>query len=143
MFAALHSPIIFAIPSALYNTISALVFKLLYFTIFSTPIKPKGYFTNITEVEQALEAKSISLHVDEPSVDLLLKKGFDKKMGARPVARTVDKLLRVPISKELVVDPSIKGCKIKVRVDKDNLLLKIIRNHKNEPESIKQISVTT
>ena len=62
-------------------------------------------------------------------------------MGARPVARTVDKLLRVPISKELVVDPSIKGCKIKIRVDKDNLLLKIIRNNKNESQSIKQVSI--
>ena len=27
-------------------------------------IKPQGYFTNITEVEQALESKSISLHSD-------------------------------------------------------------------------------
>ena len=30
----------------------------------NTKDKPKGYFTNITEVEQAIEAKSISLHSD-------------------------------------------------------------------------------
>ena len=95
----------------------------------------------VNELISQLREKDITVHVDEASVDYLLKKGFDEKMGARPVARTVDKLLRVPISKELVVDPSIKGCKIKIRVDKDNLLLKIIRNNKNESQSIKQVSI--
>jgi len=95
----------------------------------------------VQEFSDQLTEKGINLHIDEQSVDYILKHGFDEKMGARPVARTVDKLLRVPVSKELVVDPAIKGCKIKVRVNKNGLLLKIIRNNNNEPLSIKEINV--
>ena len=50
-------------------------------------------------------------------------------MGARPVARTVDKLLRIPISKRLLLD-KISDCKIKVRIVDDQLLIKFIKNGK-------------
>ena len=44
-------------------------------------------------------------------------------MGARPMARTIDKLLRMPIAKKLV-DNDCNGCKIKVRNVDNNLLIK-------------------
>lgn len=98
----------------------------------------------VQELQNQLQEKGIGLSIDEPSVDFLLDRGFNEKMGARPVARTIDRLLRVPISKEIVVDSSLKGCKIKVRVDKNGLLLKIIRNgNNNEPKKVKHISVAT
>ena len=98
----------------------------------------------VQELQNQLQEKGIGLSIDEPSVDFLLDRGFNEKMGARPVARTIDRLLRVPISKEIVVDSSLKGCKIKVRVDKNGLLIKIIRNgNNNEPKKVKHISVAT
>ena len=83
----------------------------------------------VTELEEQLREKNISIHVDEPSVDYLLKEGFDNRMGARPVARTVDKLLRIPISKRLLLD-KISDCKIKVRIVDNQLLIKFIKNGK-------------
>lgn len=40
------------------------------------------------------------------------------------MARTIDKLLRMPISKQLVVDKTVNGCKIKIRNVDNNLLIK-------------------
>ena len=47
-------------------------------------------------------------------------------MGARPMSRAVDNLLRKPIAKQLLVDKNQNGCKIKVRKQNnvDNLLIK-------------------
>ena len=95
----------------------------------------------VQDFTDQLQEKGISLHIDEPSVDYILDRGFDEKMGARPVARTVDKLLRVPVSKELVVDNSLKGCKIKVRVNKHGLLLKFVRQNDDESKSVREINV--
>lgn len=44
-------------------------------------------------------------------------------MGARPMARTIDTKLRMPIAKKLV-DKDCNGCKIKVRNVDNNLLIK-------------------
>jgi len=89
--------------------------------------KRKVVIKFVTELEEQLREKNLSIHVDEPSVDYLLKKGFDSRMGARPMARTVDKLLRIPISKRLLLD-KISNCKIKVRVVNKKLLIKFIKN---------------
>jgi ATP-dependent Clp protease ATP-binding subunit ClpA len=45
-------------------------------------------------------------------------------MGARPMARAIDKLLRMPIAKQLMVDKDVNGCKIKIRNVENNLLIK-------------------
>ena len=89
--------------------------------------KRKVVIKFVTELEEQLREKNLSLHVDEPSVDYLLKRGFDSRMGARPMARTVDKLLRIPISKKLLLD-KVSNCKIKVRVVNKKLLIKFIKN---------------
>ena len=89
--------------------------------------KRKVVIKFVTELEEQLQEKNLSLHVDEPSVDYLLKRGFDSRMGARPMARTVDKLLRIPISKKLLLD-KVSNCKIKVRVVNKKLLIKFIKN---------------
>ena len=64
------------------------------------------------------------MHIDEPSMDFIIKEGYNELLGARPMARAVDKLLRMPISKQLLVDKDVKGSKIKIRVNKETLLIK-------------------
>ena len=77
----------------------------------------------IKELQKQLSEKGVMLNVDEPSIDLLLAEGYDSRMGARPMARTIDKQLRMPIAKKLV-DKNANGCKIKVRNVDNNLLIK-------------------
>ena len=77
----------------------------------------------IQELQTQLQDKGVKLHVDEPSVDLILAKGYDDRMGARPMARAIDSLLRMPIARKLV-DKDADGCKIKVRNVNNKLLIK-------------------
>ena len=78
-----------------------------------------------------LNEKGIILSVDEASIDFILEKGYDERMGARPMARAVDNLLRKPIAKQLLVDKNQNGCKIKIRKLKDSLNLLIKFGYSN------------
>ena len=51
-----------------------------------------------------LEKYNISLNLSEPVVDYLADKGYDKKMGARPLSRKIDELIRVPLSKKVLFE---------------------------------------
>ena len=78
----------------------------------------------IQELEAQLNDKGIILSVDEASIDFILDKGYDKRMGARPMARTIDDLLRKPIARRILVDKNVNGCKIKIRNVNNKLLVK-------------------
>ena len=78
----------------------------------------------VQELEQQLKEKGVSLHIDEPSIDLILAQGYDDRMGARPMSRAIDSTLRMPIARQLLVDNNANGCKIKVRNVNNNILIK-------------------
>ena len=86
----------------------------------------------VQELTDQLRAKGISLHIDEASVDYILKCGYDAKMGARPLDRTIDRLLRIPISRKLLVDKNLEGYKIKIRIIDNKLALKFIQGNLDE-----------
>ena len=57
------------------------------------------------DVKKALlEKHNITLNLTEPVVEYLAEKGYDAKMGARPLARKIDELVRVPISKKILFE---------------------------------------
>jgi ATP-dependent Clp protease ATP-binding subunit ClpA len=58
----------------------------------------------VDELQTSLTAKNIRLTLSEAVVDLLAEKGYDPKMGARPLARKIDELIRVPLSKRILFD---------------------------------------
>lgn len=93
------------------------------FTQLNDLAKRKVCLKFIQELEQQLRDKGVTLNVDEPSIDLILKEGYDERMGARPMARTIDQKLRMPIAKKLV-DKDANGCKIKIRNVDNTLLIK-------------------
>jgi ATP-dependent Clp protease ATP-binding subunit ClpA len=71
----------------------------------------------IDELQTSLSERSIRLTLTEPVVDLLAEKGYDPKMGARPLGRKIDELIRVPLSKRILFD-RLSNCTIQaVRVD--------------------------
>jgi ATP-dependent Clp protease ATP-binding subunit ClpA len=56
------------------------------------------------ELQQSLAAKNIRLSMTESVVDYLAEKGYDPKMGARPLGRKIDELIRAPLSKRILFD---------------------------------------
>ena len=51
-----------------------------------------------------LDKYNVSLNLTEPVVDYLADRGYDKKMGARPLSRKIDELIRVPLSKKVLFE---------------------------------------
>lgn len=53
----------------------------------------------ILELNVLLSNKHCSISLSDSAYELLIKQGYDIKMGARPMARAIDKLVKVPLSK--------------------------------------------
>ena len=51
-----------------------------------------------------LEKHNITFNMTEAVVEYLAEKGYDNKMGARPLARKIDELIRVPLSKKILFE---------------------------------------
>ena len=58
----------------------------------------------INEVNELLSEKSLKIRLTETAVDHLAEIGYDPKMGARPLARKINDLIKVPLSKKILFD---------------------------------------
>jgi ATP-dependent Clp protease ATP-binding subunit ClpA len=65
----------------------------------------------VDELKESLLTKNIRLTLTEGVVDHLADKGYDRKMGARPLSRKIDELIRVPLSKKILFD-RLRDCTI-------------------------------
>jgi len=65
----------------------------------------------VDELKDSLMNKNIRLNLTEAVVDMLADKGYDSKMGARPLGRKIDELIRVPLSKKILFD-RLENCNI-------------------------------
>jgi len=89
----------------------------------------------LNQLKSQLTVKGIVVTIKESAVEKLMEIGYDDKMGARPLERTINKYLRVPISKKLLVDSSRTYSKIKVGADESGF--NIVFTHK-ELEDVHQ-----
>lgn len=58
----------------------------------------------INEVNELLSDKSIKIRLTETATDHLAAIGYDPLMGARPLARKINDLIKVPLSKKILFD---------------------------------------
>ena len=73
----------------------------------------------VADLQKALiEKHNITLNFSEESIDYLAEEGYDNKMGARPLARKIDELIRVPLSKKILFE-QIKNSNIMCMMDED------------------------
>ena len=78
----------------------------------------------IDEVKSSLLDKNIRLTLSEPAIEYLANKGYNSKMGARPLGRKIDELIRVPLSKKILFD-RLNDCAVNVVVRDDALAFEI------------------
>ena len=74
----------------------------------------------VDELQTSLVAKGIRLALSEPVIDMLAEKGYDNKMGARPLGRKIDELIRVPLSKRILFE-GLENCSMQAIVDGDEI----------------------
>jgi len=78
----------------------------------------------VDELKTSLSAKGIQLSLSEPVVDLLAAKGYDPMMGARPLSRKIDELIRVPLSKKILFE-GLRDCTIQAQLKDDVVVFEI------------------
>ncbi len=77
----------------------------------------------VADLQKALiEKHNITLNFGEKAIDHLAKEGYDSKLGARPLARKIDELIRVPLSKKILFE-QIKNSNIMCVIDPDTGLI--------------------
>jgi ATP-dependent Clp protease ATP-binding subunit ClpA len=79
----------------------------------------------VDELKTSLAAKGIQLSLSEPVVDLLADKGYDSMMGARPLSRKIDELIRVPLSKKILFE-GLRDCTIQAQLKDDVVVFEIV-----------------
>jgi ATP-dependent Clp protease ATP-binding subunit ClpA len=63
----------------------------------------------INELRISLKSKNINIILTEELVDHLVEVGYDPKMGARPLGRKIDELVKVPLSKKILFE-KLENC---------------------------------
>jgi ATP-dependent Clp protease ATP-binding subunit ClpA len=75
----------------------------------------------INEMNTLLKDKDLKLSASERVIEHLVEIGFDSKMGARPLARKIDQLIKVPLSKEIIFKNLPAGTRIAVDYINDKI----------------------
>ena len=88
----------------------------------------------IIELQAQLDAKGVSLEVSEQAREYMAEKGYDKNMGARPMARLIQEELKRELASELLFGKLAKGGEVKVGLKNKKLSFsyKTIESAKSE-----------
>ncbi len=75
----------------------------------------------IVELQAQLDKKSVCLELSEAARQWLAKEGYDRNMGARPMARVIQDKLKKPLANEILFGSLSDGGVVKVKLQKDKL----------------------
>ena len=87
----------------------------------NTMIKIVGKF--LVQLKEMLKDKEVDISITDEAIDVLVDKGFNQKMGARPLQRVIDKDIKRPLSKMLLFGSLKTGGKIKINVKDKKFIL--------------------
>ena len=73
----------------------------------------------LVEIETQLEGKRVALQLDDASRRWLAEKGYDPKMGARPMARVIQEHIKRPLAEELLFGKLVGGGTVRATVKSD------------------------
>ena len=93
------------------------------FNKLSKPTMVKIVNKFIDELKEQVKEKAIRIKIDKEAIDWLIEKGFDAKMGARPLQRVIDKDIKRDLAKMMLFGDLKNGGWLTVSVDNDKLLL--------------------
>jgi ATP-dependent Clp protease ATP-binding subunit ClpA len=58
-------------------------------------------------------------------IDYLALKGYDSKMGARPLSRKIDEIIRVPLSKKILFE-RLSDCTVNVDIQDNAAVFDVV-----------------
>ena len=78
----------------------------------------------VLQLEAQLMDRNVTIELSRPAAAWLADKGYDDKMGARPLARVIQEHIKKPLAEELLFGKLTKGGFVKVSVKDGKLELK-------------------
>jgi ATP-dependent Clp protease ATP-binding subunit ClpA len=76
----------------------------------------------IDELRHSLTERHLRINITEAAVDLLADKGYDPQMGARPLGRKIDELIRVPLSRRILFE-RLEHCSVLIDVQDGEIIV--------------------
>ncbi len=80
----------------------------------------------VKELEDQLAEKKVSIELTPEGRGWLAERGFDPKMGARPMGRLIQNELKKPLAEKILFGELREGGKVRVEVDESGEKLKLI-----------------
>ncbi len=77
----------------------------------------------LVELKAQVKDKKVDITISDEALDYLVDKGFNKKMGARPLQRVIDKEIKRPLSRQLLFGELKDGGKCKIDIVNKELVL--------------------
>jgi ATP-dependent Clp protease ATP-binding subunit ClpA len=75
----------------------------------------------VGELNTQLKDKGIEIVLNATAAKWLAEKGYDRKMGARPLARLIDNKIKSPLSRRVLFGDLVNGGRVSVDVANDDL----------------------
>jgi ATP-dependent Clp protease ATP-binding subunit ClpA len=92
----------------------------------------------LLEVEAQLEQRAVALSVDDAARRWIAEKGYDPKMGARPMARVLQEHVKRPLAEELLFGSLAGGGSVRVTLAPDGSGLALECRPARTPELLSQ-----
>jgi ATP-dependent Clp protease ATP-binding subunit ClpA len=93
----------------------------------NTMMKIVGKF--LKELKDQVVSKNIKVKVSDEALDYLVDKGFDSKMGARPLQRLIDKEIKQPLSRLMLFGSLKSGGTVCVNINSEHKLVLDTETH--------------
>lgn len=93
----------------------------------NTMMKIVGKF--LKELKDQVVSKNIKVKVSDEALDYLVDKGFDPKMGARPLQRLIDKEIKQPLSRLMLFGSLKSGGTVCVNINSEHKLVLDTETH--------------
>jgi ATP-dependent Clp protease ATP-binding subunit ClpA len=91
----------------------------------------------LNQLKKNLSKKGISINVTEPVVEYLAEVGYDKKMGARPLSRKIDELLKVPLSEKILFE-NLRDADIVVKLTTEKTIEFVNKNSGGQEAAVNE-----
>ena len=96
------------------------------FAKLGKPVMMKIVGKFLVELKDMVKDKGINITISDEALDHLVDKGFDPKMGARPLQRVIDKDIKRPLSKQILFGSLKNGGNVNIDFKDGELVLDCI-----------------
>jgi len=76
----------------------------------------------VVELEAKLDSNNVTFELDDAARQWIAERGYDPKMGARPMARIIQEHIKRPLAEELLFGSLADGGHVRITVDKNDTL---------------------